>query len=200
MQFDQEERGFSFQKEGPLDMRMNPSDTLSAEEIVNTWPEKELERVFREYGEDRNCRKHAKIIVRERSKRPIKTTKHLADLIHKISNRFRKKIHPATQVFQALRICVNKELESVESGIKHALGRLKQKGKVGVISFHSLEDRVVKNLFKQVTQPIRDDRGKKVQEAAFALLTKKPIVPLKSEVQKNRRSRSAKFRGAQRMP
>lgn len=170
-------------------MRMDRREDLTAEEIVNTWPEKKLGELFRDYGEERRWRQAAKAVVSSRKKKRISTTKQLADLICEAVGRTRKKLHPATLVFQALRMCVNRELQSVERGISGAMDVLAPGGRIGVISFHSLEDRIVKNLFRDAAKPIH-----KYAEALMHLVTKKPIVPTLSECKKNRRARSAKLR------
>ena len=149
MQFDQKERGFSLKHDGPLDMRMDPTTDTSAKEIVNEWSEKDLGDCIREFGEESFWRKAARAIVDARRKKKIETTKELADIVMSAIPQRGKKIHPATQVFQALRVCVNRELESLEDAIKQALGLLKKGGIMGAISFHSLEDRIVKNIFRE---------------------------------------------------
>lgn len=198
MQLDREERGFSFRKEGPLDMRMDLSSQLTAEDIVNSWSEKELGTCIREYGEEPFWRKIAKAIVEARRHGKIKTTSQLAEIVlNTISST--KKTHPATLVFQALRICVNRELEHLEDALKQAISLLSKGGKIGVISFHSLEDRIVKQIFKAASEPIRDLRGKKIGEPQLRLLTKKPIIPQFREIRANRRARSAKMRFVERV-
>ncbi|MCI5052935.1 MAG: 16S rRNA (cytosine(1402)-N(4))-methyltransferase RsmH [Simkaniaceae bacterium] len=200
MQFDQEERGFSFKKSGPLDMRMDPSNPISAKEVVNEYSEQELGECIRDYGEEPFWRRITKAIVEARKKKPIETTKELADIVlSAIPNKGKKSIHPATLVFQALRICVNRELESLEEAIKQALSLLKVGGKMGVISFHSLEDRIVKNVFRAAAEPPRSDRGRKIGSSPFKVVTKKPITPRLRETRTNRRARSAKMRFLQRI-
>lgn len=193
MQFDEKDRGFSFQKEGPLDMRMGQDVTLTAEKVVNTYDQKGLAEIFKTYGQERKHKKFAEAIVNARRKKAFKTTKDLSDCIVQ-TNPARGKIHPATKIFQAIRIYINRELETVESSIKKAVNLLSDGGKIGVISFHSLEDRIVKNIFKEVSQPSRDIRGKIVDLAKFENLTKKPIAPSFLERRKNARARSAKMR------
>lgn len=189
MQLDEGERGFSFQKEGPLDMRMDKQITTTAEEIVNRYNEKKLGDILRDYGEEPKWRQYAKAIVAARRKKRITTTKELADVILVSCKGIRRRIHPATLVFQGLRLFVNKELESAEEGLKKAMDFMAPGGKMGVISFHSLEDRIVKNLFREASKPLD-----KMDVAAFENLTKKPIVPTRSEIMANSRSRSAKLR------
>ncbi|MES2344530.1 MAG: 16S rRNA (cytosine(1402)-N(4))-methyltransferase RsmH [Chlamydiota bacterium] len=193
MQLDQGERGFSFSKEGPLDMRMGDmrmgrSSALNAEEIVNKWTEKKLGDIFREYGEEPRWRKAAKAIIDARRKKPIKTTLELADVIINSIGRSRKKLHPATLVFQALRICVNNELGALKDGLSKAIEKLSSGGRLGVISFHRLEDRIVKEMFKEA-----------YQNKTLKILTKKPLVPTSQEIKINPRSRSAKMRFAEKI-
>jgi 16S rRNA (cytosine1402-N4)-methyltransferase len=190
MQLDQAEKGFSFSKEGPLDMRMGPATQLTAREIVNHWPEKKLGELFRDYGEEPKWRQAAKAIVGARRKAPFKTTSELAEfLVAQIGFRGKKKLHPATLIFQALRICVNGELDSLEKGLTQAIARLSSGGRIGVISFHSLEDRIVKNIFREEAS----------QKKTLRLLTKKPLVPTAGEMKKNPRARSAKMRFAEKL-
>ncbi|MCH9612985.1 MAG: Ribosomal RNA small subunit methyltransferase H [Chlamydiia bacterium] len=193
MQFDQAERGFSFAKDGPLDMRMDPTEDLTAEAVVNNCSEEELGRIFRELGEERFWKKGARAIIEARREKQIKTTRQLASIIE---NEFpnRGKIHPATRIFQGLRICVNKELDVIEKTIKKALDRLAPGGRIGVISFHSLEDRIVKHVFKSAAKPTRNMRGQVMNIAKVKELTKKPLIPSQKELRNNRRSRSAKLR------
>jgi len=183
MQLDQKERGFSFRFDGPLDMRMDPEGDLTAEEIVNRWPEKELERIFREYGEERQARRAAEAIVKARKKRRLETTQELIDVVKPVLKW--GKIHPATLIFQALRIAVNDELGELERGLNAAIRCLKVGGRIAVISFHSLEDRIVKHRLKE--------------EESLQVLTKKPIVPTEKECRENPRSRSAKLRVAEKI-
>ncbi|MEI6242262.1 MAG: 16S rRNA (cytosine(1402)-N(4))-methyltransferase RsmH [Chlamydiota bacterium] len=179
LQFDTGSRGFSFQKEAALDMRMNLSDSLTAEEVVNTYPEKTLEKIFREFGEERKSKKAAAAIVCHRRKKKIYTTKDLVEVLLPVLPRYGK-LHPATLIFQALRICVNHELEALEKVLPVAEESLCEKGGLGVISFHSLEDRIVKQYLKN--------------SSGLEIFTKKPIVASEEEKRKNPRSRSAKMR------
>jgi 16S rRNA (cytosine1402-N4)-methyltransferase len=181
MQIDEKERGFSFRFDGPLDMRMDPDGDLTAAMIVNRWPEKELERIFREYGEERQARRAAEAIIKARKKRKIETTNELIEVVKPVLKW--GKIHPATLIFQALRIAVNDELGELERGLKAAAKKLRPGGRLAVITFHSLEDRMVKH-------GLRADKTVKV-------LTKKPIVPSEAEIRANPRSRSAKLRVAE---
>lgn len=201
MQLDEEKRGFSFLREGPLDMRMDPSTGITAKEIVNKWSEKDLANLFREYGEERRWRQAARAIVEARRKKPIETTIELAEILSQSIGRSKKKLHPATLVFQALRICVNRELDSVEEGVKSAIQILAPGGRIGVLAFHRLEDRIVKNLFRTASKPIKKMIEMKETHIypMLKLLTKKPLIPTFQESRTNRRARSAKLRVAERI-
>ena len=179
---DDPERGFSFALDGPLDMRYDQTQELSAEQIVNTWSEDELARIIRMYGEDRNARRIAEAIVEQRANSPISRTKELAECI---ARRVRRtgKIHPATKTFQALRIVVNDELGELERALPELVKLLATGGRIAVISFHSLEDRIIKQFFK--TDP------------NLEVITKRPITASQEELKQNPRSRSAKLRVAQ---
>ncbi|HIK37861.1 MAG: 16S rRNA (cytosine(1402)-N(4))-methyltransferase RsmH [Geminocystis sp.] len=183
-QLDNPKRGFSFRLEGDLDMRMNQSQPLTAKDIVNSWGEKDLADLFFTYGEERYSRQIARMIVQ---KRPFYTTTQLAEAIAScVPSEYRHgRIHPATRTFQALRIKVNEELSSLEKFLQKAPSWLKQGGRIAVISFHSLEDRIVKNQFRH--HPL------------LKIVTKKPIVPSIAEKNNNPRSRSAKLRVAERI-
>jgi 16S rRNA (cytosine1402-N4)-methyltransferase len=196
MQLDKGYKGFSFSKEGPLDMRMDPTADLTAKEIVNRWPEKELGNLFRDLGEEPRWKRAAKAIVDARRKNPIQTTTQLARIIaDALKTPLKGKWHPATLIFQALRMCVNRELDAIAEGISKAIQLLSKGGKIGVMSFHSLEDRIVKNIFKECSaKPKKGEPNKPL--AVLRLLTKKPIAPLFEEVKKNPRARSAKLRFA----
>ncbi len=198
MQLDQDERGFSFMREGPLDMRMDPSSPLTAREVVNRWSEKDLGTLFREYGEERYWKQAAKAIVVARKKKTIETTTELADIISRAIRRSRPKLHPATLVFQALRVCVNGELDAIREGVEKAVDWLAPEGRMGVISFHRLEDRLVKNIFRLASKPLRALIDKKNSHVLplLRLLTKKPLVPTRHECRDNKRARSAKLRAA----
>lgn len=182
LHLDEASRGFSFSQGGPLDMRMDPTQHLSASEIVNGWSERNLADILKRYGQERKSRQIAKNIV---SARPIRTTDQLADLVAK-AYRFRSKIHPATRTFQALRIAVNDELGQLAHSLPLMLELLSPGGRLAIISFHSLEDRLVKQAFKQAA-----DMG---YEAQIRVLTKKPITPKDDEIDFNPRARSAKLR------
>lgn len=184
MQIDERGRGFSFMGDAPLDMRMDPEGELSAETIVNRYPEAELARIFYEYGEERRSRKVAKAIVEARRKKRIRTTGELVQIIKPVVARGR--LHPATLVFQALRIAVNDELEQLKKGLQRAIEKLCPGGRLAVISFHSLEDRIVKN-------GLRDAKDR------LAILTKKPICPTAEELRLNPRARSSKLRAGEKL-
>ena len=192
--FDEAGRGFSFRFDGPLDMRMNyTSDAfLTAEEIVNTYPEDKLMKIFFEYGEEKYSKKIALKICEERKIKPITTTKELENIIfHCYPKEHRYgKTNPSTRVFQALRLEVNRELEVLTDTITHLIPLLKIGGRLAIISFHSLEDRIVKNLFKEASMS---------SELPVEILTKKPIVPTEEEIFDNSRSRSAKLRVLERI-
>lgn len=191
MQLDQPERGFSFSKEGPLDMRMDPEAALDAAHVINTFPEPRLAQIFYEYGEEPRSRRAAKAIVEARRKKQILTTSDLVEVLRPVltwRGRKGKSVNPLTLIFQALRIFVNDELNTLQEGLKEAIELLAPGGKIGVISFHSLEDRIVKNTFRDAAK-----------NDIVTILTKKPIVPSKEEVQSNPRSRSAKLRFAEKI-
>jgi 16S rRNA (cytosine1402-N4)-methyltransferase len=194
---DQGERGFSFMHDGPLDMRLDKRQTQTAAEIVNTYSFEQLAKIFREYGEEKNAGRIARIITEQREKEPFQTTLQLANLIMEKIGR-REKIHPATRIFQALRIEVNQELENLESAIYQAAELLNQSGRIAIISFHSLEDRIVKKAFKKLSTPITEetlyDKNAIKEPAKFKLITTKPITPNSEEIAANKRARSAKLR------
>lgn len=199
MQLDRGERGFSFQKMGPLDMRMDQRAPLTAEVIINTWPEAELQRIFRDYGEEREWRASAKIIVQARKQKPIQTTKDLVELLAPFLSRGKKRTHhPLTKVFQAIRICVNSELESLRHAMPQVISHLKPGGLFGVIAFHSLEDRMVKNFFRHEASDKQDTSGLAglflEKEPTVKLVTKKALVASEEEMKKNPRARSARLR------
>ncbi len=181
-QIDSGKRGFSFQREGPLDMRMDPRDTLTAFEIVNRFSEEELADLIFSLGGEHFSRRIARAICRARERSPVKTTPELSNIICRAIPRRRGKIHPATRTFQALRIRVNKELDELASGLMEGKNILEEEGVMVVISYHSLEDRQVKNFF-------RFDRD-------IEPLTKKPLFPSHHERAENPRSRSGRLRAA----
>lgn len=196
-QLDSPERGFSFQAEGPLDMRMNPDAPLTAADLVNTAAEEELIRIFREYGEEPAARRIAQQIVRDREHRPFVTTLDLAQSVEKVNPR-RGRTHPATKVFQSLRIAVNRELEVLQAALAAFSARLNPGGRFGVITFHSLEDRIVKNYFKARAQEWLDrpewPSPRRNPDFQFRLVTGKPAIASPEEAHRNPRSRSAKLR------
>lgn len=195
MQFDNAERGFSFLNDGPLDMRFGINANMTAEEIINTFDEKELADIIFKYGEDRDARKIAKAIVMNR---PLHTTGQLVAVIEKASPRRGDKTHPATQTFQALRIVVNDELAAVEKTLPQAVTSLKSGGRCAVISFHSLEDRIVKDYFREQSKDLVNPPYEKIYEqerlAVIKIINKKPITPTDEEIKDNPRARSAKLR------
>jgi 16S rRNA (cytosine1402-N4)-methyltransferase len=188
LQLNDAARGFSFQADGPLDMRMDPRSERTAEQVVNHLDERELADVIYEFGEERRSRRIARAICRSR---PIRSTAHLADVISAAArpmNSEPRRIHPATRTFQALRIFVNRELDDLRALVNAAPRILKPEGRVVVISFHSLEDRIVKDAFRE-----------SVKQGYFRLLTKKPLTATEEESDRNPRARSAKLRAAERI-
>jgi 16S rRNA (cytosine1402-N4)-methyltransferase len=204
-QLDSPERGFSFQEEGRLDMRMDPTQGLSAAQVIAKSEVQELRRLFRDYGEERWAGRIAKAIGQARDQQPIVTTLQLAELIQRVVPRGRgpQRIHPATRVFQALRIYVNGELEHLEQGLKLALQKLKVGGRMVVISFHSLEDRIVKHYFRKLASgcicPPKLAECVCQRKPVARLLTRKAIRATDEEVQANPRSRSAVLRALEKI-
>ncbi len=199
-QLDDGDRGFSYMVDAPLDMRMDSGDSLSAHTVVNTWPQEELRRILYEYGEERYAPQIASAICRRREQAPIETTLELVDIIRSAMPpaALREKQHPAKRSFQAIRIAVNDELGSVEKVMRDAIPRLNPGGRLAVITFHSLEDRIVKNAMaaaaKGCTCPPNFPVcvcGKKPQ---VKLITRKPLVAGEEELERNPRARSAKLR------
>ncbi len=180
-------RGFSFNSEERLDMRMDPSQELTAWDVVNGYSEKEIERIVREFGEERYSRRISRAIAARRQRGAINTCIELANLVAAVC-RTRGRIHPATKTFQALRMEVNGEVEEVRNGLSSALKVLRRGGRLSVISYHSIEDRIVKHF-------IRDG----AREGLLRIITKKPVTPRPDELRKNPSSRSAKLRGAERL-
>jgi 16S rRNA (cytosine1402-N4)-methyltransferase len=187
LQLNSSSRGFSFQHDAPLDMRLNPSQEVTAADIVNTYHEAELAGLMRNFGEESHSGKIARYIVQQR---PIKTTLQLARLIEQAIGGRRGRIHPATKTFLALRIAVNQELEHLQSALEQAIDLLGFRGRLVVISYHSLEDRIVKRFMHQEASG---------ENACLRLINKKVITPSLVEVQLNPRSRSAKLRAAERI-
>ncbi|MDP3764486.1 MAG: 16S rRNA (cytosine(1402)-N(4))-methyltransferase RsmH [bacterium] len=174
-------RGFSYAKDEPLDMRYDTETSLTALEVLNSWPENELERIFEEYGEERDSRKIAKAIAESRKDKKILTTGELVTVIDSVIRGYKVKTY--SRIFQALRIAVNNELENIKQGLEGAWSILKPNGRIVAISFHSLEDRIVKNFFNE-----------KKQSGVGEVLTKKPIIASEDELKENARSKSAKLR------
>ena len=198
-QLDDGARGFSYRMDAPLDMRMDQRQSLTAETVVNTYSEQDLIRILREYGEERNAVSIARAIVRERANAPIATTLQLADLVSRaIPARFHGKGHPAKQTFQAIRIEVNGELTVLSDSLDRMVRRLKPGGRFCVITFHSLEDRIVKNCFKTAQNPCVCPPDFPVcvcgRKPLGRVVTNKPIVPSPKEQEENPRSKSAKLR------
>ena len=194
LQLERASRGFAFSKEAALDMRFGPSIGRSAKEIVNETDEESLANLIYRLGEERRSRRIARAIVRAR---PVETTVELADVVAGAvgrGSRGRRSIHPATRTFQALRIAVNGELDNVETGIRAAIGTLRKGGRLVVISYHSLEDRLVKNLLREESKPIDENHP-----PTLRLITKRVRKPEASEIEANPRSRSAKMRVAERL-
>lgn len=193
-------RGFSFRREEPLDMRYDPSGPLTAADIVNTWPEGEVARVIARYGDEARARAIARAIVRAR---PLSSTLHLAQVVAGVVGRGRGYRHPATRVFQALRIAVNSELEALEAGLSQAIPLLKRGGRVAVIAYHSGEDRVVKRVFRREARGCGCPRGTSPcrcgRVPTLRLVTPKPLTPSPEERRANRRARSARLRIAERL-
>jgi 16S rRNA (cytosine1402-N4)-methyltransferase len=206
MQFDDHSRGFSFQQEAPLDMRFDPQQPVSADDLVNTLAEAELAEIIYRYGEERKSRQVARAIVKTR---PIHTTRQLAEVVARVVNAGRKSspgkghIHPATRTFQALRIAVNAELEALEAVLPQAVAVLAPGGRLAVIAFHSLEDRIVKNFFRQESRdclcPPRQPVCTCGHHAVIRQVTRQPIRPERAEVEHNPRARSARLRVAEKL-
>lgn len=203
-QLDQRERGFSYKKDAPLDMRMNQEASLTAYEVVNRYDYHDLVRIFFKYGEDKFSKQIARRIEKAREQKPIETTTELAELIKsaKPAKELKKKGHPAKQIFQAIRIEVNDELGAADESIQQAIDLLAIGGRISVITFHSLEDRLTKQLFKEASTVevpkglpfIPDDLKPKME-----LVSRKPILPSKEELEANNRSHSAKLRVARKI-
>jgi 16S rRNA (cytosine1402-N4)-methyltransferase len=184
MQLEDPERGFGYRVAGPLDMRMNPDERMSAKDLVNRASEEELLRLLRGFGEERYAGRIARAIVRARARRPIETTDELARVVAAAVGRRRGHPHPARRTFQALRIAVNRELEELAASLPRAASFLAPGGRIVVIAYHSLEDRIVKRFLSG--------------EETLTVLTKKPLRPTASEVERNPRARSARLRAAER--
>ncbi|MCZ6697895.1 MAG: 16S rRNA (cytosine(1402)-N(4))-methyltransferase RsmH [Planctomycetota bacterium] len=200
LQLDRETRGFSFRRADPLDMRFSFDQQLTASDIVNEYAESELADLIFHLGEDRAARRIARVIVRNR---PISTSLELAELIEKASPRRGRRTNPATRTFQAIRIAVNDELSALETALEQAVSLLGQSGRLAVISYHSLEDRIVKNFIRKQASDCICPPGTPVcicdHLATLKVITRRPIVPTDAEIDSNRRARSAKLRVAERI-
>jgi 16S rRNA (cytosine1402-N4)-methyltransferase len=201
-QLENSRRGFSLMRNGPLDMRMDPRTSLTAANIINEYSEEELTRLFRELGEEPAARRIASMIVKRRKTSPFRETLPLAHTIEKLVGRHGRQ-HPATQVFQALRMEVNDELGALEQGLEVLTGRLEPAGRIAIITFHSLEDRIVKNFFRDHSREWLDKpewpEPQRNPDYDLALITPKPVTPAQEEQRANRRSRSAKLRAAEKI-
>ncbi|MEW6568122.1 MAG: 16S rRNA (cytosine(1402)-N(4))-methyltransferase RsmH [Chloroflexota bacterium] len=200
MQLSDPARGFSFQLDGPLDMRFDPDQPTSAADLVNGLPEQDLADLLRRYGEEPRPRRVARAIV---DARPLHTTRQLADVVARAAGRKRRGLHPATRTFQALRIAVNGELEALEAALPQALDLLAPGGRLVVIAFHSLEDRLVKNFLRDESRDCLCPPGQPActcgHHATLRVLTPKPVRPAEDEVRRNPRARSARMRVAERL-
>lgn len=204
VEIDESSRGFSYMQNGPLDMRMDQNSNLTAESIINNYSLEELVKIFREYGEEKHSNKIAKRIIEEREKKPIKETSQLVEIIDKCyPYKEKRHSHPAKKVFQALRIEVNNELEELKVALKSSLDLLNVGGRLVVITFHSLEDRICKNIFKENTMvnPVVKGMPNIPLDMLpdFKLITNKPVIPLDEEIKNNPRSKSAKLRVIERV-
>ena len=199
-QLDNPERGFSYMKESPLDMRMNKDGDLTAEYVVNEYSEEELTRIIREYGEEKFAKRIANFIVKNRNEKKITTTWELVDIIKAAipAKARREGPHPAKRTFQAIRIEVNSELEIISGAIEDSVKKLNAGGRLAIITFHSLEDRIVKNTFRKLENPCTCPPEFPMcicgKEPTVKVITRKPIEPTEDEVKENPRSRSAKLR------
>ncbi|MGE5628534.1 MAG: 16S rRNA (cytosine(1402)-N(4))-methyltransferase RsmH [Solirubrobacterales bacterium] len=203
-QLDEAERGFSYMKDAPLDMRMNRDNPLSAYEVVNHYSEEDLYRIIRDYGEDRFAKKIAKHIAESRKLKHIETTLELVDIIKTaIPGKFQRDGHPAKKTFQAVRIEVNKELGILDKAVENSILKLNSKGRLAVITFHSLEDRLIKVKFKEQENPCTCPKDFPVcvcgKKPSINIITKKPIEPSEEEMNSNSRSKSAKLRVAEKI-
>ena len=209
MQIDEDHRGFSFYRDGPLDMRMNQKQVLNASYIVNHYTEADLNDLIRIYGDERKSKKIAQLIVEERETEPITRTLRLANIIKKAVGHYNDSIHPATRTFQALRIVVNDEIEQLRLALKAATDLLKIGGRIAIVTFHSGEDQIVKEYFASICskpqkvnkyQEFSLQQSNTSQEAfRFQMVNKKPIIPSRQEIKNNVRCRSAKLRVIERL-
>lgn len=204
-QLDHVERGFSYHNEARLDMRMNQDQDLSAYQIVNQWPYEQLVKIIFRYGEEKFAKQIARLIEKERAKSPIETTTQLAEIIKQAIPAAKRRTggHPAKRTFQAIRIAVNDELGALEASMQDAVYLLKPGGRIGAITFHSLEDRFVKQYFKELSTPPQLPPNLPVlpqaAQAPYQTITRKPILPSQAELDQNNRSRSAKLRILERL-
>ena len=200
MQLDMPQRGFSFQKEGPLDMRFNPTQSISAADLVNEMPEEDLAQIIWRYGEERYARRIARAIVRTR---PLRTTTQLAEVIYQALGGRKERIHPATRTFQALRIAVNDELAAIGEALPQAVTALAPGGRLAIISFHSMEDRIIKQYFRQESKDCICPPDQPVcncgHKASLRVITRRPIQPGEAEIELNPRARSARLRVAEKL-
>ena len=194
LQMDDPERGFAFRFDGPLDMRFDVSAGQTAADVVNTWPVDELADALYEFGEERHSRRIARAIV---DARPVTTTAQLAEVVARATGKYRERIHPATRTFQALRIVVNDELGQVAEVLPQAVEALAPGGRLAVITFHSLEDRIVKRYFRQASGAVGEDAN--FSSPTLRIVNKKVIEPTAAEIEANPRSRSAKLRLIERL-
>lgn len=204
-QLDTAERGFSFQQDGPLDMRMDTRQELTAASVLNTFEAGELARIFWELGGERNAGRFARALAREREQRPFRTTRQLADLIERLAPRRGKKAHPATRVFQALRLVVNDEIGSLKTGLEGAWTLLRPGGRLVVLTFHSLEDRVVKDFGRERARdytfagPVDVPELRQPRTPELVWVTRKAVKPGDAELADNPRSRSAQLRAMEKL-
>lgn len=185
------ERGFSFGQNAPLDMRFDRASDFSAYDVINSYPEEKLVEIFSTYGEERFSKRIAKAIIEQRRKNPVRTTGELVDVILNSTPKIKSKLHPATRVFQAVRIEVNSELDNIKNTLENILPFLKENAIISAVTFHSAEDRIVKNCFR--------DKSVKFGSGELDVLTKKPILPSEEEIKINPPSRSAKLRYAKKI-
>jgi 16S rRNA (cytosine1402-N4)-methyltransferase len=204
-QIDNRQRGFSYHEKAPLDMRMDTSQQLTARDVVNTYSQRDLTRIIREYGEERWASRISEFIIKNRQIRPIKDTLQLVEIIKQAipASARREGPHPARRTFQAIRIEVNKELELLGQAVNNAIKVLKPKGRLCIITFHSLEDRIVKNTFKDNQHPCECPPQWPVcmcsKKPLVNIITKKPVLPHSEEIEHNPRARSAKLRVCERI-
>ena len=205
-QLDEAERGFSYMNDAPLDMRMDNTSVLTASNVVNDWNEAELVRILRDFGEERYARRIASRIVERREQKKIETTLELVDIIRSAmpAAALREKQHPAKRSFQAIRIAVNDELKAVQEAMERSIDLLAPGGRLAVITFHSLEDRIVKNAFRSAAQGCTCPKDFPVcvcgKQAKVKLVARKPLLPSMEEIARNPRARSAKLRVCEKMP